>query len=1037
MLKTMSFINGFSNVHATGLTRRFFNMFVNTQFNKITFLILSGFYLTFSPVVHASETVCDSNGGAGYPITDFGVTNLSIPFNFGDVSVLHDINVETDIAHTWVGDLTVRVTSPDSATQITVLERPGTVDPEFSTPTGFGCGANNIDAVFDDESANPRVENEACSGDPVFSGDYKPHDPAPNNLSAYDGENPNGNWGVYLSDSANQDTGTLNEVCLTVAFAAVTFDKWVSTDPTCSDTVDNISVLPGTDVYFCYTVSNPSTETFTINAGDATDTQGHNLSALETTYTAGANQTVIDGPIVAGTVALPVGPTVNNAQVIATFTTPNFTGNLTTAESATVTVTNPTFNTSTKTVVDLNAGSAEPGDVLQYTITINETAGVLTPNVQVVDVVDANLQSINVTTLPVGSTDNTVGNNIDITGITLPANGSATIVFEATIALSTPAGTNINNTATISHAPSAVSFDAIAPTVIISAPVLATSSKTELDVNGLPSLVGDLIRYTITINETGGNPATNITLTDTVDSNLIGLTIISLPVGAIDNTIGNNINITNISVAANGSVMIVFEANIIGSASVGTMINNTTTIIDIPSGVTVSPAAGTIIVGATPTSGNKQLYFNNLNSTQDLTRVAPTTNTNTGIFSGGNFVDIDQTPIFQSPFTISGGSTVTVFLNVRRRTNGGQRRVQVELFNGNTGALIGNGIDTGDGAGPGSTSQSWNSGATQYLSFQYNIPSNVTFGANDFVRVRVTNTSPNSRNIQVRSLIGGNISQVQMQSSTVVNIDTIGVFAAIFPATTQFPSYTPGSTVFIRATVSDPFGNADISGSNITITDSVSTVQINNAAMTSVATPSGATRVFEYQYTLPASPQGIWDLNITANEGTEGTVSHNVQAPMIVGTTAIEISKTSNVISDPVNAGNPKAIPNAIVEYTISVNNAGFGYADANSLVITDPLPANTSFFFGSPLNPVTFIDGIIPSGLTFNFISPTSTVDDVSFSNNGGVSFIPPNIDPSGFDITAPPINFISINPKGTFKGSDDGVSAPSFEIKLRVKVE
>jgi uncharacterized repeat protein (TIGR01451 family) len=151
----------------------------------------------------------------------------------------------------------------------------------------------------------------------------------------------------------------------------------------------------------------------------------------------------------------------------------------------------------------------------------------------------------------------------------------------------------------------------------------------------------------------------------------------------------------------------------------------------------------------------------------------------------------------------------------------------------------------------------------------------------------------------------------------------------------------------------------------------------------------------------------------------------------------IKIGKTSSVASDPVNATNPKAIPNAIVEYTISVNNSGFGYADNNSLVITDPLPANTSFFFGSPLNPVTFIDGIIPSGLTFNFISPASTADDVSFSNNGGVSFVTPNVDGSGFDITAPPINFISINPKGTFKGSVDGVSAPSFEIKLRVKVE
>ena len=1030
MLKTMSFINGFSNCSIAGIAKYLFSAVIDTTANTRFFLVSFCFFFTFSTLVHAAETECNDNGGLGWNIVDLGITNLSIPFDFGDKSAIYDLNVTADISHTYTGDLTLSVTHPTSATEVFLFERPGTTAgdtaPVQSTP--FGCFRNDINATFDDQAGTTNIENVCTT---PISGTFLPHDPAPNNLSAFNGSDLNGNWNVYLSDSASGDTGILNEVCLTASFAAVTFDKWVSTNPTCSDTVDTLSILPGTDVYFCYTASNPSTETFTINTGATSDTQGHNLSGLETAYIAGASQTVIDGPFIAGGPTLPVGTTVNNASVTATFTTPNFTGSLTTDEAATVIVSNPIFSTSTKTVVDLNGGSAEPDDVIQYTITINETAGILIPDVQVIDTVDGNLQSINFTTLPVGSTNNTIGNNIDITGITLPANGSVTIVFEATIAAGTPAGTNINNTATISHAPSAVSFDAIAPTIIVSAPILSTSTKTVLDVNGTPSLVGDLIRYTITINETGGNPAINITLTDTVDSNLTGVTIVSLPVGAIDNTIGNNINITNINVAANGSETVVFEANIIGSASAGTIINNTATIIDIPSGVIASPTSGIIIVGATPTSGIKQLYVNNL-TTEDLTRIAPTTGTNSSTFSAGNFIEIDQTPVFQSPFVISGGSVVTVSLNIRRRLANGARTVQVEFLNGNTGALIGTGTD-----GPGTSSQTWNAGGNQYLIFQYNIPFDATFNANDFIRLRITNISPNGRSIRVRSLSGGNVSQIEMDTSTVINIDTVGIFAATFPSTTQFPSYAPGSTAFIRATVSDPFGNADITSSDISITDSASAAQVTNAAMTSVATPSGATRVFEFQYTIPATPQGIWNLDITANEGFEGTVSHNVQSPMIVGTTAIEVGKSSTVISDPVNASNPKAIPNAIVEYTILVKNSGFGYTDNNTLVINDPLPANTSFFFGSPLDPTTFTDGVIPSGLVFSFISLASTGDDIAFSNNGGTSFITPNIDGSGFDITVPPINFISINPKGTFKGSDDGVSTPSFEIKFRVKVE
>ena len=150
------------------------------------------------------------------------------------------------------------------------------------------------------------------------------------------------------------------------------------------------------------------------------------------------------------------------------------------------------FSTSTKTVVDLNGGSVTPGDIIEYTITINETAGFTTTNLNVTDVVQSDLQSINFTTLPAGTTNNTVGNNIDLSTITLAANGSVTIVYEATIDVATAPGTNIDNTATITHAGSGVTYDAIAPTLIISPADLSTSTKTVLDVNGGSLLPGDL-----------------------------------------------------------------------------------------------------------------------------------------------------------------------------------------------------------------------------------------------------------------------------------------------------------------------------------------------------------------------------------------------------------------------------------------------------------------------------------------------------------------------------------------------------------------
>lgn len=977
-----------------------------------------------STSANAAETVCNDNGGVGWPIPDPSVTNVSIPFNFGDVSRAHDINVQVDISKAYVGDLSGTVTSPGGSS-VLLFERPGTTNGENDPSPPWGCNRNDMLVTFDDEAAvGTNVESVCNAATPTISGTYLPQAATGNDLAAIDGEDPNGNWNFRLTHVAPYDPGTLNEVCITAAFAAVTFDKWVSSSASCSDSIDAIAIAPGTDVYFCYTVTNPSTETFSINPGDWSDDQGHNLSPLERTYNQNDNFTYIEGPIVAGSAALPLGTTVNNASVTGTFATANFNGTLTTAETATAIVANPIINTSTKTVVDQNGGSAEPGDVLRYTITINETAGIYVPDVQLTDIVDANLTSINIISIPTGATDNTAGNNIDISDIVLAANGTETIVFDATIDAATPAGTNINNTANIAHAASGVTFDAIAPTVIVSAPDLSTSTKTELDVNGTPALPGDLVRYTITINETGGNPASNVTLTDTIDPNLVSVNVVSIPAGAVDNTVGNNVNITNIAVPANGNATVIIEANIIATASVGTNIDNTATVTDAVSSETASPTAGTIVVGGLPASGVKQLYTANLGTTVDLTRVVPVANTNSANITSGNFLDIDQAPVFQSPFTITGGSTVNVFLNLQRRNGNGARTAQVDLYNGNTGALLG------------SASQTWNSGATQYLTFAYPIAADTNFSVNDFVRVRVRNTSANGRNIRVASLIGGNQSQVQMQSSTVVNVDAIEVYAAAYPATTQYSSYTPGSTVFIRATTSDPFGNADISAANVTITDPTPSVQLNNAAMTSVATPTGATRIFEYQYTVPATPDGFWDISVTANEGTEGTVSHTAQANMIIGTTNIVISKNNTVISDPINATNPKAIPNAIIEYTLSVSNTGFGFADNNTIELTDPLPAQTTLFLGSPVNPAQFTDGFTASGLTFTFTSLASTTDDIAFSNNGGSTFITPSVDGNGFDITVPPINFIRFTPKGALRGSD-GSNNPSFDIQFRLRVD
>jgi uncharacterized repeat protein (TIGR01451 family) len=60
-----------------------------------------------------------------------------------------------------------------------------------------------------------------------------------------------------------------------------------------------------------------------------------------------------------------------------------------------------------------------------------------------------------------------------------------------------------------------------------------------------------------------------------------------------------------------------------------------------------------------------------------------------------------------------------------------------------------------------------------------------------------------------------------------------------------------------------------------------------------------------------------------------------------VGSAQVTIAKTSEVLSDPfTTSGNPKAIPGAIIEYTITISNDALASAAATSISITDSINA-------------------------------------------------------------------------------------------------
>ncbi len=280
----------------------------------------------------------------------------------------------------------------------------------------------------------------------------------------------------------------------------------------------------------------------------------------------------------------------------------------------------------------------------------------------------------------------------------------------------------------------------------------------------------------------------------------------------------------------------------------------------------------------------------------------------------------------------------------------------------------------------------------------------------------------------------GNFSRVVLNSATVINVDSVQPFSAAYPGGAAQSNFSAGSTVYVRAVVSDPFGSFDIASARISIIDPASVVRVANAAMTMVADSGAATRTYQYAYVLPAgAPPGGWTAQVTSVEGTEGLVTHTradgfIVLPMLP---ALRVTKNVDVLLDPINgAVNPRQIPGSVQRYRVTVTNTGVGTVDASTLVIADLVPANAELVVaGGPGNPVEFFDGIVPSGLAFAY--PTN----VTFSSQPGgappYNYVPV---PNGNGVD-PNVTALRIAPSGAMAGAVSG-NHPSFSVEFRVRV-
>ena len=158
------------------------------------------------------------------------------------------------------------------------------------------------------------------------------------------------------------------------------------------------------------------------------------------------------------------------------------------------------------------------------------------------------------------------------------------------------------------------------------------------------------------------------------------------------------------------------------------------------------------------------------------------------------------------------------------------------------------------------------------------------------------------------------------------------------------------------------------------------------------------------------------------------------QPPVLV------LQKSLLTVFDPINNNtNPKAIPGSHVDFTITATNSGSGSVDAESLVVTDPIPANVVLFvgdLGAPgSGPVEFTDGVgsASSGLTYVYNGLADLGDDVDFSTDGVDWTFVPTPDINGFDAA---VQFIRVQPTGSFAGTTTATPT-QFDLRIRVSVQ
>ncbi len=404
------------------------------------------------------------------------------------------------------------------------------------------------------------------------------------------------------------------------AGGTATYSVDVTNNGPVSATLDDfVDVLPSSPATVTY---NSSSSTWDNDIGDGTG-----AIALSDPSSSGQTKTWVSTFTIASgktgrlvyqtTIPSTAGSYVNSAKAHSGSTQIDQTSNTTdnSPANATYGVGSTSMSGSSKTAEDLNGGSLQPGDIIEYTINASASGTVNATSVSVTDTIDTHTNNLTAVKIGVNSTncgssytDSSTSTQLNITGISVAVGTACTITYRATVKSDATAGTTILNSATITpgNVGGISGNPSSTPLVVHKDPILSVA-LTENDADNVV-IANQVITYTLTITNTGQATGNGIDVSGTISG----------PVGSastatesncgtqyVDSSTGDSISIAALSVTTSNPCVITYTATVNSGATSGSVTNSADVTAAREGGNNPdSVSASTLLIGAAPTAPN-------------------------------------------------------------------------------------------------------------------------------------------------------------------------------------------------------------------------------------------------------------------------------------------------------------------------------------------------------------------------------------------------------------------------------------------------